>query len=84
MMMNTLKNDGNHYRADRLMAILHTMKKFLFPIDFSDNAKHALYYGYSLAKQVKANVIICNVIIEPAQIPQAGLVTWPWKNRPCF
>jgi nucleotide-binding universal stress UspA family protein len=53
------------------------MKKFLFPTDFSDNAKHALKYGYSLAKQVKANIIICNAIIEPAEIPQAGLVSWP-------
>nr|MCS3813040.1 nucleotide-binding universal stress UspA family protein [Mucilaginibacter sp. X4EP1] len=77
MMMNTLKTDGDHYWADRLMATLHTMKKFLFPTDFSDDAKHALYYGYNLAKQVKANVIICNAIIEPAEISQAGLVTWP-------
>ncbi len=53
------------------------MKKFLFPTDFSDNAKHALKYGYFLARQVKANIIICNAIIEPAEMPQAGLVSWP-------
>lgn len=53
------------------------MKKFLFPTDFSANAKHALDYGYGLAKQVKAHIIICNAIIEPAEVPQAGLVTWP-------
>ncbi|WP_183578057.1 universal stress protein [Mucilaginibacter sp. X5P1] len=56
------------------------MKKFLFPTDFSANAKHALNYGYSLAKQVKANMIICNAIIEPAEIPQAGLVSWPMEE----
>ncbi|SDS71131.1 Nucleotide-binding universal stress protein, UspA family [Mucilaginibacter mallensis] len=56
------------------------MKKFLFPTDFSANAKHALNYGYSLAKQVKANMIICNAIIEPAEIPQSGLVSWPMEE----
>jgi nucleotide-binding universal stress UspA family protein len=56
------------------------MKKFLFPTDFSANAKHALDYGYSLAKQVKANIIICNAIIEPAEMPQAGLVSWPMEE----
>ena len=53
------------------------MKKFLFPTDFSANAKHALAYGYSLAKQVKANMIICNAVTTPAEMPQAGLVAWP-------
>jgi len=53
------------------------MKKFLFPTDFSANAEHVLNYGYSLAKQVKANIIICNAIIEPAEIPQAGMISWP-------
>lgn len=56
------------------------MKKFLFPTDFSANAKHALDYGYGLAKQVKANMIICNAIIEPAEVPQAGLVSWPMEE----
>jgi nucleotide-binding universal stress UspA family protein len=53
------------------------MKKFLFPTDFSANAKHALDYGYSLAKQAQANIMICNAVITPAEIPQAGLVSWP-------
>ncbi len=56
------------------------MKKFLFPTDFSANAKHALDYGYSLAKQVKANIIICNAVTEPAEVPQAGLVSWPLEE----
>lgn len=53
------------------------MKKILFPTDFSANAKHALTYAYNLAKQVKTNLIICNAVIEPAEVPQAGLVAWP-------
>jgi len=56
------------------------MKKFLIATDFSANAKHALDYGYSLAKRVKANIIICNAIIEPAEIPQSGMVTWPMEE----
>lgn len=53
------------------------MKKILFPTDFSANAKHALTYAYRLATQVKAELLICNAVIEPAEIPQAGLVAWP-------
>ena len=56
------------------------MKKFLFPTDFSANAQHALDYGYSLAKQVKANMIICNAVTIPAEMPQAGLVSWPMEE----
>lgn len=53
------------------------MKNFLFPTDFSTNANHALDYGYNLAKQVKANITICNAITEPAEIPHSGFVGWP-------
>ena len=76
-MMNTLKGDDNHYIGHVLKAILNIMQNYLFPTDFSNNAKHALEYGYNLAKQVKTNVIICNAITEPAEVPQAGFVGWP-------
>ncbi|WP_428329500.1 universal stress protein [Mucilaginibacter sp.] len=56
------------------------MKKFLFPTDFSANAMHAAVYGYSLARQVKANIILCNAVIVPAEIPQAGMVAWPMEE----
>lgn len=52
------------------------MKRFLIATDFSANAKHALDYGYSLAKRVQADIIICNAITEPANIPQTGIVNW--------
>ena len=77
MMINMLNSDHRHSLNKPIGADLHTMKKFLFPTDFSANAKHALDYGYSLAKQVKANIIICNAITEPAEVPQAGFVGWP-------
>ena len=72
-----LKSDHRHSLTGSIEADLHTMKKFLFPTDFSANAKHALDYGYSLAKQVKANMIICNAIIEPAELPQTAFADWP-------
>jgi nucleotide-binding universal stress UspA family protein len=80
MMTSTLKSDFYHSLGDSLRAVLYTMKKFLFPTDFSANARHALDYGYSLAKQVKANMMICNAIIEPAEVTQAGLVSWPLEE----
>ncbi|MDF2430389.1 MAG: hypothetical protein JWP44_20 [Mucilaginibacter sp.] len=76
-MINTLNNDYSHCFKGWLEAVLYTMKKFLFPTDFSANARHALHYGYNLAKQVKANILICNAIIEPAEVPQYGLMSWP-------
>jgi|SRR6185503_14064658 len=53
------------------------MKTLLIPTDFSATSKHAAEYGYKLAKQIKANVVLCNSVIVPAEIPQAGLVVWP-------
>ena len=56
------------------------MKTLLFSTDFSDNAKHAAEYGYSLAKQIKANIVLCNAVTVPAEMPQAGVVVWPMEE----
>jgi nucleotide-binding universal stress UspA family protein len=56
------------------------MKTILFPTDFSENAIHAVRYGYYLARQIKADIILCNAVIIPAEAPQAGLVVWPLEE----
>ncbi len=56
------------------------MKTILIPTDFSANAKHAAEYGYRLAKQIKANIMLCNAVIVPAEMPQAGFVAWPMEE----
>ena len=56
------------------------MKTILLPTDFSPNAKHAVVYGYKLAKRIKANVILCNAVVVPAEMPQAGFVVWPMEE----
>jgi nucleotide-binding universal stress UspA family protein len=56
------------------------MKTLLIPTDFSPNAKHAVEYGYKLAKQIKANVVLCNAVVVPAEIPQAGFIAWPMEE----
>jgi nucleotide-binding universal stress UspA family protein len=56
------------------------MKTLLISTDFSDIATHAAEYGYNLAKQIKADVILCNAVIVPAEIPQAGVVVWPMEE----
>ena len=53
------------------------MKKILIATDFSANATHAAEYGYRLAKQIKADIVLCNVVIVPAEMPQIGMVAWP-------
>jgi len=56
------------------------MKTLLISTDFSKAATHAAAYGYNLAKQIKANIILCNAVIVPAEIPQAGVVVWPMEE----
>jgi nucleotide-binding universal stress UspA family protein len=53
------------------------MKTLLVATDFSANAKHAAEYGYSLACQLKADLVLCNALIVPAEVPDASLVVWP-------
>ena len=56
------------------------MQKLLFLTDFSSAAKHAAAYGYQFAKQVKADIVLGNAIIIPAEAPQAGMVAWPMEE----
>ncbi len=53
------------------------MKKILIATDFSTNAARAAKYGYAIASQVKADVVLCNAFIVPAEVPQAGILVWP-------
>lgn len=53
------------------------MKKILIPTDFSISAKNAVDYAMHLAKHMKANIILCNVIAVPLEIPLAGQVAAP-------
>ncbi len=56
------------------------MKKILIPTDFSANATHAAEYGYNLASILKANIVLCNACIVPAEMPQAGVIVWPMEE----
>ena len=56
------------------------MKRILVPVDFSANARHAAAYAYSLAKHIKADMVLCNAVMVPAEIPQAGAIVWPMEN----
>ncbi|MFC0514268.1 universal stress protein [Mucilaginibacter angelicae] len=60
------------------------MKTLLVATDFSANAKHAAEYGYNLAKQIKANIVLCNAVIVPAEMPQSGVVVWPMDDIELF
>lgn len=53
------------------------MKTILISTDFSENATHAAEYGYHLAKQIKANVILCNAFAIPVEMPEASMAVWP-------
>ena len=53
------------------------MKTILITTDFSEGATHAVNYGYQLALQIKANIVLCNAVSVPSEMPQAGLSVWP-------
>ncbi|MEO6631470.1 MAG: universal stress protein [Mucilaginibacter sp.] len=53
------------------------MITLLLATDFSANSKAAAHYGYQLARQIKANVVLCNAVIVPAEVPQADMAIWP-------
>jgi len=53
------------------------MITLLLATDFSNDSKAAALYGYRLAAQLKANVVLCNTIIVPAEVPLADMAIWP-------
>ena len=53
------------------------MKNLLLLTDFSTSAKHAAVFAYSLAKQIKGRLMLCNTVIVPTDLSMAGLIVWP-------
>lgn len=53
------------------------MKKILIPTDFSTSAKNAANYAMHLAKQMRANVKLCNAVMVPLDVPLAAHVAAP-------
>lgn len=53
------------------------MKTLLIAIDLSGSAVHVATYGYGLAQQLGANVILYHALNILAEMPQSGMVTWP-------
>lgn len=53
------------------------MKNILVPIDFSLAAKNAAAYAMHLAKEMKANIKLCNAVMVPVEIPIAAHVSTP-------
>lgn len=53
------------------------MKNLLLLTDFSRTADNAVEYGYQLAKELKANIVLCNIINIPAEVIQYEAPVWP-------
>ncbi|MBS7565208.1 universal stress protein [Mucilaginibacter sp. Bleaf8] len=53
------------------------MKTILVPTDFSAQADNAARYAVQLAKGIKGNVKLCNVVKIPADTIMAAQVAWP-------
>jgi len=54
------------------------MKTIAVLIDFSERSEHTAKYALHLAKKIKANVLLFNAFLVPADIPMAaGQVAWP-------
>ena len=57
--------------------MIEKMEKILIATDLSANAKNAARYGYSLAVDLKANLVLCNAFIVPAELPESAMIAWP-------
>jgi nucleotide-binding universal stress UspA family protein len=53
------------------------MKTIAVLTDFSARAEHACRYALGLAKKIKANVLLFNSFLVPADVPMAAQVAWP-------
>ncbi|HVV54403.1 MAG TPA: universal stress protein [Mucilaginibacter sp.] len=53
------------------------MKTIAVLTDFSERAEHAAVYALQLAKKIKANILLFNAFIVPADTPMAGQLVWP-------
>ena len=52
------------------------MKTFLVASDFSSNARNAASFAYQLAKPIKADIILCNAVVVPSEVPIASAMVW--------
>lgn len=75
-----LRTDDRHGRQVSVRLILPeitTMNTILIATDFSVNAGHAAEYGYYLAQQLRAKMLLCYAMNLTAEIPQTGITAWP-------
>lgn len=56
------------------------MKTILLPTDFSLAAKNAGRYAMHLAKQMHANIKLCNAVMVPVEVPLAAHVSVPLEG----
>lgn len=57
------------------------MKTILLATDFSENAKHAAFFGYELARHLNAKVVISTAVSMPIVVPQTGMEIWPMEQQ---
>jgi nucleotide-binding universal stress UspA family protein len=53
------------------------MKTIIALTDFSPNATHAAHFALTLAKNLKANLLLCNAYLLPTGIPSPYTIGWP-------
>lgn len=53
------------------------MKTLLIATDFSVNARHIATYGYRLAKQIRANIVLCHAVNLPSECLPTTMIAWP-------
>lgn len=56
------------------------MKTIVALTDFSPQGNHACHYAAALAAQTGANLLLCNVYLEPASFPGAYSIGWPMEE----
>jgi len=58
------------------------IKSILVPINFSRASNHAAYYALHIARQIKANIILCHVLHKSEHVPTTSSDSWTGDEPP--
>ena len=56
------------------------MKTIVVPTDLTPAANDAARYAIHFAKNIKANLCLCNALLVPMEAPMAGTIVWPIED----
>lgn len=78
-MMQVIFNQAASLEIYMILTSMY-MKTILVATDFSSNARNAASFAYKLAKAIRADIILCNAVVVPSEVPVASAMVWPLEE----